>query len=324
MTKNKLFLYIALVVTTILTTNAWADDGGNCGPVGQESDCTWSYNEATHTLTISGSGSGTIKDYSGYSDTPWKDYRTQATTVVVEDGITNIGKFAFHYMSNVTSLTMPDSLTTIGQGAFAGMSSVTGELKIPSGVTSIGASAFYDVSSVTGELKIPSGVTSIGNSAFNNMTGITSIIIPESVTAIGSNAFQHMPSLISITIPDSVTNINYQAFWSTSVQTLIANAENLQKYLNTGGSFKDGNIGIVCSTGDCQAVLEAWDTAHGTNYASRTTFRAKNQEIQNADGSTSIYRNGQLVGFRGKRIYTVEEAEKLSKPTGNTFRIRYK
>ena len=47
-------------------------------------------------------------------------------------------------------------------------------------------------------------------------------------------------------------------------------------------------------------------------------------EYKNADGSTTIIKNGQIVGYKNKRIYTVEEATKLSKPTGNAFKLRYK
>lgn len=43
------------------------------------------------------------------------------------------------------------------------------------------------------------------------------------------------------------------------------------------------------------------------------------------DGSYSIVdANGNVIGFKSKRIYTVEEATKLSKPTGNTIKLRYK
>ena len=51
----------------------------------------------------------------------------------------------------------------------------------------------------------------------------------------------------------------------------------------------------------------------------------KTIEVKNADGSTTIYdKAGNVLGFKNKRIYTVEEATKLSKPRGNTFKIRYK
>jgi len=47
--------------------------------------------------------------------------------------------------------------------------------------------------------------------------------------------------------------------------------------------------------------------------------------VQNADGSYTIYdENGKIIGFKGKKIYTIEEATLLSKPTGNQLKIRYK
>ena len=43
------------------------------------------------------------------------------------------------------------------------------------------------------------------------------------------------------------------------------------------------------------------------------------------DGSTTLYNeDGTIKGFKNKRIYTVEDAERVSKPTGNTIKLRYK
>jgi len=43
------------------------------------------------------------------------------------------------------------------------------------------------------------------------------------------------------------------------------------------------------------------------------------------DGSYTIYDNdNNIIGYKNKRIYTVEEATEVVKPTGNTFRIRYR
>lgn len=46
---------------------------------------------------------------------------------------------------------------------------------------------------------------------------------------------------------------------------------------------------------------------------------------QNSDGSTTFYdENGNITGFKGKRIYTVEETTLVVKPQGNTFTLRYR
>ncbi len=65
------------------------------------------------------------------------------------------------------------------------------------------------------------------------------------------------------------------------------------------------------------------------------TFAQESYIKKNADGSTVVYNandktttiydaNGNLIGLKGKCIYTVQEAEALSRSNGNTFRIRYK
>ena len=42
-----------------------------------------------------------------------------------------------------------------------------------------------------------------------------------------------------------------------------------------------------------------------------------------ADGSSAMYKNGEFVGYKGKRIFTVEEANKISGKV-NTVKLRYK
>lgn len=47
--------------------------------------------------------------------------------------------------------------------------------------------------------------------------------------------------------------------------------------------------------------------------------------VKNSDGSYTVYDdNGNIVGFKNKRIYTIEEVSAIVKDTGNTIRLRYK
>jgi surface protein len=164
--------------------------------------------------------------------------------VVIGDGVTSIGRYAFGYCGGLTSVTIPDSVTSIDAAAFfecAGLTSVT----IPDSVTSIGNNAFYNCKSLT-SVTIGNGVTSIGSDVFSGCTsltsinvgnnntqyssvdgvlynkdktvlircpqGKTSIAIPNSVTSIDAAAFVGCAGLTSVTIPDSVTEISTSAF----------------------------------------------------------------------------------------------------------------
>ena len=75
------------------------------------------------------------------STAPWDSQRDKIKTVVIKDGVTSIGKYAFFWCSGLTSITIPNSVTSIGEHAFANCSGLT-SITIPNSVTSIGNGAF--------------------------------------------------------------------------------------------------------------------------------------------------------------------------------------
>ena len=150
---------------------------------------------------------------------PWDSQRDKIKTVVIKDGVTSIGKYAFFWCSGLTSITIPNSVTSIGEHAFANCSSLT-SITIPNSVTSIGNGAFSGCSGLT-SITIPNSVTSIGNGAFLGCSGLTSITIPNSVKSIGNQTFWLCSGLTSITIPNSVTSIGNETFWLCSGLTSV-------------------------------------------------------------------------------------------------------
>ena len=167
-------------------------------------------------LTISGRG-----DMYGYDSNtqPWKDYKTRIKNVVIEDGVTRIGIYAFSGCSGLTSVTIGSGVKSIGSDAFEncpGLTSVT----IPNSVTSIGNYTFYKCSGLT-SVTIGKNVKSIGDFAFYYCSGLTSINIPESVTSIGKSAFYNCSGLKYVTIGNGVTSIGVNAFSYCSGLTSI-------------------------------------------------------------------------------------------------------
>ena len=212
---NNLTVYLESGST--LTSNALGVDESKIVSYWNEDNLTWKL-DANGTLTISGTGA--MKDYD-YDSNPSPVYNnSDVKKIVIEDGVTSIGNFAFHSCSSLPSITIPDSVTSIGNFAFSGCRSLT-SITIPDSVTSIGAYAFQSCSNLT-SITIPDSVTSIGASAFNSCSGLTSITIPDSVTSIGNFAFSYCISLTSITIPDSVTSIGSYAFYNCKNLTTIS------------------------------------------------------------------------------------------------------
>jgi len=110
-------------------------------------------------------------NFEGMSYYPWYSYIEDITSVVIEDGVTCIGNYAFSGCSNLSSITIPDGVTTIGEGAFYECYSLT-NITLPEGVTTIGYQAFYNCSNLE-TISIPNSITSIGSYAFNNCDNLT-------------------------------------------------------------------------------------------------------------------------------------------------------
>ena len=130
------------------------------------------------------SGTGSMAYYSSASEQPWYDYADSITMVVIEEGVTAVGSYAFAYCQQMKSLDIPNSVTEIGVSAFQACLGLT-SLTVPDGVTVINGYAFYACSGLT-ELVIPNGVKQIGIAAFAECHGLTEIYLPASVTKLGA------------------------------------------------------------------------------------------------------------------------------------------
>lgn len=183
----------------------------------QSSSVTWSFDSSSGTLTISGTGA--MDDYSNYYVVPWYSYREAIKEIIISNGVTSIGDYAFYNCKELTSMIIPDSVTSIENNAFYGCSRLT-SITIPDSVASIGSSAFEACEKLT-SMTIPDSVTSIGNKAFSSCRNLTSVTIPDTVTNIGDRAFFYCTSLTSITIPDGVKTIGSSTFYNCTSLTSI-------------------------------------------------------------------------------------------------------
>ena len=232
--KIKILFFVLLLAATKVSAQTWY--------IGFPTDTDVTATLDNNTLTISGTGA--MKDWD-YSIRPW----SSVTKVIIEDGVTSVGAYAFAYCYGLTSVTIGSSVETIGNWAFAycyGLTSIT----MDSLVQTIGAHAFaycYGLTSVT----IPDSVETIGAWAFAYCFSLTSVTIPGSVQTIGAWAFSHCSSLTSVAIPDSVEMIGDYAFADCAKLTRInVDAANSAYFSENGVLFnKDKTILICCPGG---------------------------------------------------------------------------
>ncbi len=169
----------------------------------------WSLKDGV--LTIS--GSDYMPDWTAAENVPWYEAREYIKSVVIEDGIVSIGKYAFTAYPNLVNVDIPGSLTIINETAFAGcpklsrfkVSVLNADFAAPKGdlynrktmqlmvcppaketytvgtyITSILPSAFDSCKAplaVTCERETPATVS--GNTLFANVTGTIDVYVPE-------------------------------------------------------------------------------------------------------------------------------------------------
>lgn len=162
------------------------------------------------------------------------------TKLIIPEGVTDIGDYAFSGCDFLTNVSIPNSVVSIGIDAFDGCSNLPVEeglqyagtylikvvdknlstYTIKEETKFIGSNAFSDCSSLA-SITIPESVTSIEKYAFADCSSLTSVTIPDSVTSIESGAFYRCSSLTSITIPDSISTIRESTFYGCSNLTRV-------------------------------------------------------------------------------------------------------
>ena len=167
---------------------------GSCGD-----NLTWDI-DADRTLTISGIGAMVDYEYTTddngdrHTTAPW--YAYSPTKLVIEDGVTYIGHYAFLGCGLTGSVTIPETVTGLGWESFGLCSGLT-DVTIPASLTKIRYGTFNGCTGLT-SVVIPEGVPMIDGIAFAGCTGLTSIVIPESVTKIEWGAFKECGSLENV------------------------------------------------------------------------------------------------------------------------------
>ncbi len=220
-----------------------------CGLAAAETVASGTYGTLDWSLDHEGlleiSGTGAMEDFiSGQSSNAWRPHAKDIKKVVIGEGITNVGNYAFYACQYLTDVTLPSTITSIGSNAFYSCSEVT-SITIPDMVTNIGDRAFMYCNGLS-SIHIPVNVAVIGEYAFMDCRGLESftvdinnpsyssdegilynknktvliqcpskkanVTVPQTVISIGENAFYNNEQLTSIIIPDNVVSIGKACF----------------------------------------------------------------------------------------------------------------
>ena len=118
-------------------------------------------------LVIAGEGSmwdfDRANSVSFAAASPWYAWKDAFEHVIIREGVTSIGRYAFYGMGNVTSVVLPDTVVSIGYDSFS----------------SCGIKA----------ITLPASLEVIKEGAFEGCSALTEIVIPDKVTRIERDAF---------------------------------------------------------------------------------------------------------------------------------------
>lgn len=151
------------------------------------------------------------------------------TEVVIEDGVTEIGKDVFQGCVGLTKVMIPDSVKKIGTWSFymcKGLKNVDIPANMEIGDSSFRQSGLEQVTVSGGSVgnyafhrsedlkKITVNCETIGEEAFSGCDYLTDITLGENVKTLGDKAFYTCDALERVEIPSTVTDIGEKTFYS--------------------------------------------------------------------------------------------------------------
>lgn len=173
------------------------------------------FNDDYSEVTIFANGDtsdGKMKEWEPAGKSPMTQKNPE--TIIVKDGVTNIGRGAFQNCTQLKHITLPYSIGRLDGNCFARCLSLE-SIRIPDGVTYLGYGIFDGCTSLR-DVYIPNSVTFVGFQAFRDCTSLENIILPNSVSDLGGSAFQGCTSLKSVSILGTIDKIESNTFSSCS------------------------------------------------------------------------------------------------------------
>lgn len=196
-----------------------------------EDELTWSYDDASGTITVS--GEGPMRDYLE-TEPEWYQYCDTAEHVVIGDGITSVSPGAFMCFSALNDVSLGETVEFIGDFAF---------------------DSCYELRSVN----FPSALKYVGEYGFNNVLlhSDSGFVFPEGLLYLGEHSFWSAFKESFVSIPASLTTIEKNAFGNCFVDEFRVSDDNPAYTAENGILYDKGMTTLVNYPADkCDTVYE--------------------------------------------------------------------
>lgn len=255
-------------------------------------EVTYEYEESTKTLTFSGDGEMNVYTTDIFGDTyvnpEWSNLKDEVEHVVINEGVTDIGKHAFMSFSKLKDVKIASTVEKIDVAAFEECKDLA-EITLPEGLKEFGEEAFYGCSSLT-SISIPEKVTYLPDYIFQSCKSLKNIdlgnvrkfgkqvfqycgfekfVIPDGVKTLSENMFFSCRNMKTIDIPACVDTIESGAFYYCELDTIKFLGETFPQLTGFNNFTMHKEDGDVVISINCNAYTEdAIDAvkSHGGSY----------------------------------------------------------
>jgi hypothetical protein len=300
MKRNFFMMAFVSLFTVVALCSCSKDEEEKSVASGVAGSCTWTLTGESGNYTLSISGNGAMTDYGSEDNesSPWYQYRNNIKNVIIQNGVTNIGEWAFHECA-LTSVSIGNSVRSIGDCAFRDCKSLV-TLTVPNPVRTIGEEVFESCSSLTG-INISGSVTEIDwTSAFEHCSKLADISIdadnPNYVSEDGvvfnknkTILFLCAPAKTGVySMPNSVVSIDWAAFFECESLTGIV----ISNSVTTIDEWAFHGLGSLTSVTISNSVTTIGDEAFAycSSLTSITNLSATPQNIYN-NGYSNVFDN---------------------------------
>lgn len=239
---------------------------GNCGTNG--GNVRWSL-DSDGTITISGANERMADYYAGTNNRAgWYSNRDKIKKVVVEDGVINIGSYAFADCNNLKEVYF-GTIDTLGNNAFENCTSLK-HAYLPDSCSWIWTAAFKGCTSLLSAYigYCNSYANSIPDEMFRNCTSLGVLKLGGGINKFNANSLNGCSSLTSIiTEADSLSIANNNAFNGVNKAGcyIVSSKSGAQNFANSNGFKYTSEYSGVCSDNTYSTKKLTWSYDKNTD-----------------------------------------------------------
>ncbi len=130
--KKLLTIAVAILVLapTLIGCRKWNDVWGAASS-GETGSLQWKLHKKTGVLAINGNGEMPDYSWAPFMGSPWRASNDKIKKIIIGEGVTTIGNFAFSNCTNLTGVTIPASMSEIGMRNCPTLTSITVLATVP-------------------------------------------------------------------------------------------------------------------------------------------------------------------------------------------------